>query len=155
MFKKIVLWLAVIGMSVLIFGFSSHSGEQSSGLSVKITESIVSTIEKVYGIESDVQRENIFEITHIIVRKGAHFTEFAVLGILSFLLLESYGFLVKTCARWALLYCLLFAICDEVHQLFVDGRAGKFFDVCIDFAGSFVGIMFCWLVCWHKKKKKI
>ena len=154
MFRKIILWLSLICMSAVVFGFSSDTAEQSSGISEKITEHIVKKIEKNIDIDSN-QRKEIFGITHIIVRKGAHFSEFAVLGILSFLLASSYGLSVKICTLTALSYCLFFAVCDEVHQVFVDGRAGKVTDVCIDFFGSFSGIMLCRLIYWYKKKKKI
>jgi len=88
------------------------------------------------------------------VRKGAHFSEFAVLGILSFLLVKSYGFSLKICVFSALSYCLIFAVCDEIHQLFVDGRAGKITDVCIDFFGSLVGVILLWIFYLQKNKKK-
>ncbi len=154
MIKKIILWLAVIGMSMVIFGFSSGTGEQSAGLSEKITYSIIEHIEKIVEID-DLQRKNMFQAIHIFVRKGAHFSEFAVLGILSFLLVKSYGFSRKICTLSALLYCLIFAVCDEVHQLFVDGRAGRIIDVCIDFAGSVLGALLCRLLGFKKNKQKV
>lgn len=154
MFKKILLWIAVIGMSAMIFGFSSHTGEQSSGLSEKLAETIIIKIEKIIGVDL-TQKNEVFEMFHFILRKSAHFAEYAVLGLLSFLLVESYGFSIKICAVSALLYCFLFAACDEAHQLFVDGRSGSITDVFVDFAGSFLGIMLCMIVFWYKKKKKI
>ncbi|GAA4069041.1 hypothetical protein GCM10022410_13710 [Amphibacillus indicireducens] len=36
--------------------------------------------------------------------------------------------------------CVLFAISDEVHQLFVPGRAGQVMDVVIDTTGAIAGI---------------
>ena len=153
MVKKIILWFAVIGMSAVIFGFSSGTGEQSSGMSEKIAESIVENIEEIIEIDIN-ERASLFETIHLIVRKGAHFSEFAILGILSFMLAGSYGFSVNVCTVSALLYCLIFAACDEIHQLFVDGRAGRITDVFIDFAGSFVGVVLCRLLCCKKSKKK-
>ena len=40
----------------------------------------------------------------------------------------------------AFLICVLYAISDEIHQLFVPGRAGQVRDVLIDSSGSFLGI---------------
>jgi len=40
----------------------------------------------------------------------------------------------------ALGICVLFAISDEVHQLFVPGRGGQVSDVLIDSAGASVGL---------------
>ena len=35
--------------------------------------------------------------------------------------------------------CVLYAISDEVHQLFVPGRSGQFKDVFLDSGGAIVG----------------
>jgi VanZ family protein len=37
-------------------------------------------------------------------------------------------------------FCVLYAVSDEVHQLFVPGRGAQVTDVLIDNAGAFVGI---------------
>lgn len=37
--------------------------------------------------------------------------------------------------------CILYAISDEVHQLFVPGRGGQVRDVIIDSAGAIAGIL--------------
>ena len=36
---------------------------------------------------------------------------------------------------------MIYASTDEIHQLFVGGRSGRFTDVLIDTAGGFIGIM--------------
>ena len=154
MIKKIILWISVIGMSLVIFDFSTHTGEESSGLSVKIAEYITDIVEKIIMSKSDRHQE-IFDVMHFLIRKGAHFTEFAILGILSFLLVRSYGLTIKNGIFIGLTYCILFAVCDEIHQLFVAGRSGNIVDVCIDSAGSLTGIALCSVVCWRKKQKKI
>jgi len=41
---------------------------------------------------------------------------------------------------FAFLICVIYAISDEIHQLFVPGRTGQLKDVIIDSSGSFVGI---------------
>lgn len=35
----------------------------------------------------------------------------------------------------------VYAATDEIHQLFVPGRAGRFSDVCIDGAGAVLGVV--------------
>lgn len=154
MFRKIILWIALVYMSTVIFGFSSDTAAESSGLSEKIAKSTVKTIEKVIEIDGE-QRENLFGIVHILVRKSAHFAEFAVLGVLSFLLAHSYPISVRLCIVLSLGYCLLFAVSDEVHQLFIDGRAGRISDVLIDFLGSVSAVMAIVGILCLKKKKKV
>ena len=41
----------------------------------------------------------------------------------------------------AILICVLYAISDGVHQLFVPGRGGQVKDVLIDSAGTISGIL--------------
>jgi VanZ family protein len=69
----------------------------------------------------------------LVLRKVAHVTEFAVLGLL----------LVRAVAREApaFLVGIAYAVTDEVHQAFVAGRAGKPVDVAIDAAGVLLGLL--------------
>ncbi len=59
----------------------------------------------------------------------------------------------------ATIYCLIYAIGDEFHQLFVDGRGGQTRDVLIDFAGALSGLgvrlLIHKLFCLCRKNKKI
>lgn len=135
MIKKIILWLAVIFMSLQIFGFSSKTATESSGTSEKIANSIVKIVENVVEID-EPKREDVFHTVHFTIRKCAHFAEFFVLSLLTFLLVRSYGLKVGLCAKISLGYCLLFAATDEIHQLFVSGRSGELRDVAIDFCGG-------------------
>ena len=43
-------------------------------------------------------------------------------------------------------FCFLYACTDEIHQLFVVGRTGRFTDVLIDTCGSFTGIMLSYII---------
>ncbi len=72
-------------------------------------------------------------LTACALRKLAHFTEFAVLGVLLAQCLRR-GF-----ARPALA-AVLCAMADETIQLFVPGRSGEVRDVWIDFAGAAVAV---------------
>lgn len=47
--------------------------------------------------------------------------------------------LIISILSWA--FCILYAASDELHQLFVPGRAGLITDVCIDSAGALLGIL--------------
>ena len=69
----------------------------------------------------------------LVLRKLAHATEYAVLGAL----------LVRATARSGLAFGLgvLYAISDEVHQVFVQGRHGSPIDIAIDAVGVAVGIV--------------
>jgi VanZ family protein len=68
-----------------------------------------------------------------ILRKLAHLTEYGVLGALLLRAIRSpvAGVVVAT----------LYAVTDEVHQLFVEGRHGAPLDVGIDAAGALAGVL--------------
>ena len=40
----------------------------------------------------------------------------------------------------SLLICVIYALSDEIHQLFIIGRSGNIIDVLIDSLGSIIGI---------------
>jgi VanZ family protein len=68
-----------------------------------------------------------------ILRKGAHTTEYAILGLL---LMRALGREVP-----AFLLGLGYAITDEVHQHFVSGRHASPIDVAIDSTGVLIGVL--------------
>ena len=87
-------------------------------------------------------------MAHLVMRKAAHFTEYAVLGWLaarafatsSRELLRRYWFFV------GLLLVVFQAVIDEYHQSFVATRTGSPYDSLIDIAGGlFALIMFAYL----------
>jgi VanZ family protein len=69
-----------------------------------------------------------------ILRKAAHVTEYAILGLL---LLRAVGRELP-----ALLLGVAYAATDEIHQHFVSGRHSSPIDVAIDSAGILIGILF-------------
>ena len=96
----------------------------------------------------------------VFVRKVAHFTEYAMLGISMFLY-------VKEClrerkrpavgARYGIVWAAgtFYAATDEFHQLFVPGRSGQFSDVLIDSAGVLGGVLLMGIILGNRKKKSV
>jgi len=69
----------------------------------------------------------------LVLRKLAHAAEFAVLGAL----------LLRALARPLPAFALgvVYAVSDEVHQQFVEGRRGSAVDVLIDTVGVALGVL--------------
>ena len=85
------------------------------------------------------------------VRKCAHMSEYAILTLLGFL---TFSFLHGR--RRVLIpigVTFIYACTDEIHQLFVPGRAGRFTDVAIDTAGGIIMLLFIALVTHVARKK--
>lgn len=133
--RKVLPWLLVILWMALIFYLSHQPATKSNGLSKDATEIIVETVAKI-APKVDINKRSF---NHII-RKNAHFFAYLVLGILVANGLRSSGVIGYKAISFALLICVLYAISDEVHQLFVPGRGGQVKDVLIDSAGAVVGI---------------
>jgi VanZ family protein len=102
--RLVLLWLPVVVWAAVIFAFSSIPS-LSSGLGSWDT----------------------------VLRKGAHVTEYAVLGAL---LLRALGRAMPT-----FLAGVAYAGTDELHQHFVAGRHASPLDVGIDAAGIALGVL--------------
>jgi VanZ family protein len=101
--RAVSLWLPVIVWAAVIFLFSSIPS-LGTGLGVWDT----------------------------VLRKGAHMTEYAILGLL---LLRAIG---RELPAFAL--GIAYAVTDEIHQHFVRGRHASPIDVLIDTFGVAIGI---------------
>ena len=114
-----VLWM------IFIFIMSSMNETISSNQS----GFFVSLIANLFNIKN-------IEILTTIVRKMAHFTEYFILGIL---VINSLDISNKR-YLYSFIIGFIYAISDEIHQLFITGRSGKIFDVLIDSLGIIMSI---------------
>lgn len=131
---KRLSWLAVILWMTLIFYFSHQPATDSAKLSSGVTEFLFAAIQQLLPhVQLDLEQ------FHTIIRKLAHFFSYFTLGLLVFHALRQTRLNQKN-SGLALLICMLYAISDEVHQLFIPGRSGEIRDVLIDTVGAFVGI---------------
>ena len=71
----------------------------------------------------------------VLLRKLAHFTEYAVLTALWWRALRGLGLRFTAALAAAVGISLGYAVTDELHQTFVEGRHGTPVDVLIDAAG--------------------
>lgn len=151
--KTIVLWIITILWMGIIFSFSTNDGYQSTSTSKKVTYDMINIVEKK---KTESEKMEKVEILHPQVRKIAHAFEYAVLYILVISSLKTSNIKVNKIYLIALVICILYAITDEVHQLFVSGRSGELKDVIIDTAGATIGLMFFNLThrLLYKKKNK-
>jgi VanZ family protein len=108
----------------VIFYFSSRTADESAEQSGEL----LAWITKILG-------ENIF--TDFIVRKSAHCLEYTGLCLLfncAFYFTKN-----KKCVFLSIGCASLYAVTDEFHQLFVEGRSCEVRDWAIDTAGAILG----------------
>ena len=80
------------------------------------------------------------DIWFYIERKGAHVMEFFILTILFIRIVRFYK--VKREVYYiSALFSLAYAFSDEIHQVFVIGREGKFSDIGVDLAGIILAVI--------------
>lgn len=94
--------------------------------------------------------DETFEVCHHAIRKCAHFTEYAVLGILAWRTLRYDAAFEALIGRrrycLAVLLCALYASSDEFHQSFVPTRQPAVLDVMIDTFGAACGVSLVWSI---------
>ncbi|MDB5096938.1 MAG: hypothetical protein JWM80_1359 [Cyanobacteria bacterium RYN_339] len=116
----------------LIFFMSSRqdSGDQSGSL-----------IRMIFDFIGKAPEPAPLEFWHHLLRKAAHFTEYAVLaGLVAFAR-------AKTARRdlaIAWLAATLFACTDEIHQIYVPHRGPSVWDVGIDSSGAAMALVGTW-----------
>lgn len=80
-------------------------------------------------------------LTEHMVRKLAHFCEYALLGFWYTLCLRVYTSHYIRHISWPLFLVLVMANVDETVQTFVAGRSGQLSDVWLDFSGGVTGLL--------------
>lgn len=140
--RKSNIFFQILALSVMaaIFFFSSQSGGESSGLSLKVTRFFSRILFFDFRSMTPEQQNIVVSGLHPFIRKLAHFSVYAVLGmcVYSFIIASGFKFSAKGFIAWVC--CIIYAIGDEVHQNFVPARAMQFTDVLIDSAGALLGI---------------
>lgn len=132
----VILWMA------FIFYMSSRTGEGSSAVSNPITDFIVDLFQRARGDTAPVV-DRMKGVVEVIVRKGAHMTEYGILVALLVLAVKKAGGNISAgwIYVWSVVITFAYACSDEIHQLFVADRAGRGTDVLIDMCGATVALL--------------
>lgn len=153
--KKILIWIPAIIMAMVIFGFSKQDGEESSGLSYKAADMILTVCDKAGMVDyNDNNRDSMIEAVQFPIRKAAHMTEYAVFSVLVMLALIVDGIKGIRLPVIAAIIAVAFAATDELHQRYVPGRYGCVRDVLIDAAGSIIGLTIVYVLYKNMHKNK-
>ena len=143
--------IIVIAIMAFIFFQSALPADLSSEESGRVVDLIV----RLFRGVAPIDRETLV----FIVRKGAHFTEYMILG----------GFLVPAVKEWmavdttpvpvvreritAWLAGTLYAVTDEIHQFYVPGRSCELRDIGIDSCGVLAGVLVVSLLVRSKERR--
>lgn len=145
-----IIFACAIAWCVVIFRLSGMNSSSSNDRSVGLVEQGIVKILEITN-EADITHSypdaaklaKAAELVNAPLRKVIHATVYFVLALfllaISRVLFGEKHYLIS-CAV-VLLLCFAFAITDEYHQTFVDGRTGQFLDVLIDTAGACISIL--------------
>lgn len=133
--RKLFPWILVVLWMTLIYNFSAQPAVHSEQLSMGVTEVVVETLNQVIP-HSNLSVEGFDHI----VRKNAHFFIYLMLAIWVSYALQKSGVTGRKGFFLAIGICFLYAVTDEIHQIYVPGRGPQIRDVLIDSSGALVGI---------------
>lgn len=129
---------------LVIFSFSAQDGEQSGSLSMMISEKCAEILNSLSGKHwSEAVLAGWAEYFEHPLRKLAHFSEYACMGVLVYILWSQWMRRGKGLYLLTVLWVFVSAAGDEFHQLFVPERYGSFADVLLDTCGGAFGMLFC------------
>lgn len=158
---NVFLLLTVVWMAV-IFYMSAMQAPRSEGLSSGIARAGLKTFFPVYEKMETNEQYTLLTEADGTIRKAAHFAEYLLLGLFmgktvfraypqNRVYAEERAFLRReACAAILLLFCFLYALSDEYHQMFVSGRSPRMLDVFIDALGAQAGIVIAEMI-WTNK----
>jgi VanZ family protein len=126
-YAPLVVWMLII--------FIASTGELSAANTSRILRPLL------LWLFPEISEATLARV-HFFVRKAAHFTEYAVLGIFAAraFITSSHEGLRRAWFLIALLMISLYSLSDEYHQAFVASRTGSIYDSFIDMAGGLTAL---------------
>lgn len=129
---------------LVIFLLSSEPAGVSSGRSDLVVSAISGSLHLALSQE----------VMTFLVRKSAHIVAYFVLGILIFNIVKDFRLnRAKLAIAISTAVAFLYAVSDEFHQLFVQGRSCELRDVMIDTVAATIGICLYYLICRFTSSK--
>lgn len=153
---KYISWVPVVIIMVTIFLFSSKPAVISQESSLLITRAIVNAYENITNvtIETSNRLQVLSSLDHV-VRKTAHFLEYAALAASLVLHFTIWKVEVRRKLIFSILITSVYAMTDEFHQTFIPGRSGQVSDMLLDSCGGITGaLLFLLLIIIVRKKKR-
>ncbi len=143
-FLRVFSVIFLIAWMGLIFCFSSQTADESSRVSGNVIEIVAEKINPEFKNMSYDEKQEVIDSLQSTVRTAAHGCIYFVLGFFAFLTFVSYTnqkFKIRLLLMFSISF--LYAISDEIHQNFVDGRAMQLFDIGVDTLGIILALGLC------------
>lgn len=142
---KYVKCIIAIICCIIIFSFSAVPATASTKQSKGLTYNVIKLLNGNKLSERDL--EKLTKKINPVIRKIAHFSIYMILAIFTYMFIEELNIKSKSEKErlrkniiFTCIFCIIYAVFDEIHQIYVPGRTGKAIDVIIDTLGSCMGI---------------
>lgn len=145
--KRKYFWILIFLYILFIFSNSLTVGVKSSSISGGLTTYLLSLLHQI-----NIQIK--YDTFHHFIRKAAHFSEYAGLGILVYIGIQLEPLLKNKTINFLLFWILTPSI-DETIQLFIPDRNGCITDVLLDMCGFITGAIISYIIykITHKSAK--
>jgi len=157
--KNLLYLLLIVLLGFLFFSSSQTYEEQSlieslkQWLPSKPLENSLALLQIPYGHHFvSIEERGYYNFVEFLIRKGAHFVLFGIVGLTCFLLINKLILFVRI--PFALLITLICACLDEYHQSITGGRTPTFLDVLLDVSGACFFILTFVTIHWTLSKVK-
>ncbi len=137
--QRVIFDILTIITFIAIFIFSNQNGEKSGSTSRSFTRKIIEIL-RIDKNLNEIEKEELIANSQYIIRKLAHFTIYTIAGINIYGFVNTYNIKKSNKLIITILIGILYAISDEMHQMFSGGRTPAVKDVCIDTIGVMFGI---------------
>jgi VanZ family protein len=155
---RIVFWCLAAFIAAFIFANSAQTAEASTTISSEVSNGIFTVLWAEYSELPETEQIVIIKDSQLLVRKSAHFVAYFVLAFCICGAMNTYKLKKIMIILFSWCGATAYAVSDEVHQLFVEGRAGRAYDVVLDSAGAASGVallmLFMMLYNFSKRRSK-
>lgn len=132
----IIIWCG------FIFYLSSKTAPQSNSQSKPVADKIVRTLDKIEGKNSpEPVLVKKTKSLNDLLRDYAHSACYFILAFLAINLLYLLKLKKAISVFLTVIFCSLYALSDEIHQLFVPGRAFQISDIVNDVLGAVLALI--------------
>ncbi|MBQ7131518.1 MAG: VanZ family protein [Oscillospiraceae bacterium] len=132
--------IAVLLIMIVIFAFSAQSGAESSNTSSGLVAALLGKPDAQFAEFMQSGGISPYASFELALRKTAHFLEYAALGFCFAKATYYHTDGVVDVISFSLFFCSMYALSDEVHQLFAASRSCSLADVLIDVSGIISGV---------------
>ncbi len=153
-FVRVFLLALIILWCSIIFIMSGETADISSDRSGGISEKIINAFASFFGYDGE-GKLILIDKFETVLRKMAHAFSYFVLSSLTLCFFNTFNKInILEKGFYSFSFALVYALSDEIHQIFVEGIAGMLSDVLIDMIGASVGILLVFLIFYLINRKK-